>query len=119
MDLTGWAVDRTAGVPKKARFTFGQRLDEKGNRPMTLSVLQDRCVLEHLAHGEQPDGRRPDVQAWAMREDIEVLMLREELLAGAWQAPGGPMVRERPYDLRGNAISAMETLGRLLGLLKP
>lgn len=26
-DLVGWTMDRTADIPKNARFTLGQRLD--------------------------------------------------------------------------------------------
>lgn len=35
MDLTGWTMDRTADIPKNARFTFGQRIDN-----LTLDALQ-------------------------------------------------------------------------------
>lgn len=34
VDLTGWTLDRTAGLPKSHRFTFGQRLDN-----LTLDAL--------------------------------------------------------------------------------
>lgn len=33
-DVLGWTLDRTAGLPKSARFTFGQRLDN-----LTLDAL--------------------------------------------------------------------------------
>lgn len=34
MELTGWTLDRTADIPKNARFTFGQRVDN-----LTLDAL--------------------------------------------------------------------------------
>jgi len=35
MELTGWTLDRTADIPKNARFTFGQRMDN-----VTLDAVQ-------------------------------------------------------------------------------
>jgi len=35
MELVGWTLDRTADIPKNARFTFGQRMDN-----LTLDALQ-------------------------------------------------------------------------------
>lgn len=65
---------------------------------MTPRALKRLCTLENLATAENllaasrramlGKKRRPDVQTWAMREEAEVLALREELLSGAWQ-PGG------------------------------
>jgi hypothetical protein len=34
-EFCGWTLDRTNGIPKGQRFTFGQRLDER-----TLTVLE-------------------------------------------------------------------------------
>jgi len=70
---------------------------------MTPRTLQRLCTLKNLASAEnllvasrramRHKRRRPDVQAWAMREEAEVLALREELLGGAWQ-PGGYRIFE-------------------------
>ena len=40
-EFCGWTFDRTAGIPKSQRFTFGQRIDA-----ITLDVLQliVRCI---------------------------------------------------------------------------
>jgi len=40
-EFCGWTFDRTAGIPKSQRFTFGQKLDEK-----TLAMLLHitRCI---------------------------------------------------------------------------
>ncbi len=38
----GWTLDRTASLPKSARFTFGQRLD---NLTMDALLLVTRAVL--------------------------------------------------------------------------
>ncbi len=64
---------------------------------MTPRALKRLCTLENLASAENllaasqraMKGKRyrPDVQAWAMREEAEVLAMRDELLSGAWQ-PG-------------------------------
>lgn len=64
---------------------------------MTPRALKRLCALENLASAENlliaskraMKGKRyrPDVQAWAMREEAEVLAMRDELLSGAWQ-PG-------------------------------
>lgn len=34
-EVCGWTFDRTAGIPKSQRFTFGQRIDS-----ITLDILQ-------------------------------------------------------------------------------
>ena len=34
-EFVGWTLDRTAGIPKSQRFTFGQRIDA-----YTLDVLE-------------------------------------------------------------------------------
>ena len=34
-DLLGWTLDRTAGLPRSQRFTFGQRIDQ-----ITLDCLE-------------------------------------------------------------------------------
>ncbi len=64
---------------------------------MTPRALKRMCTIENLASTENllaashraMKGKRyrPDVQAWAMRAEAEVLTMREELLTGAWQ-PG-------------------------------
>ena len=64
---------------------------------MTPRALKPLCALENRARTDNllaaskraMKGKRyrPDVQAWAMREEAEVLAMREELLSGAWQ-PG-------------------------------
>jgi hypothetical protein len=36
MELTGWTLDRTADIPKNARLTLGQRVDN-----LTLDALQN------------------------------------------------------------------------------
>jgi hypothetical protein len=36
VDLTGWTLDRTAGLPRSHRFTFGERVDR-----LTLDCLED------------------------------------------------------------------------------
>jgi RNA-directed DNA polymerase len=57
-----------------------------------LSTLENLAALPNLLAASQRamkgKRRRPDVQAWAMREEAEVLALREELLGGNWR-PGG------------------------------
>ena len=40
-DLTGWTLDRTAGLPKSHRFTFGERVDQ-----LTLDCLE--LVIEAI-----------------------------------------------------------------------
>lgn len=35
VDLTGWSLDRTAGLPRSHRFTFGERADR-----LTLDCLE-------------------------------------------------------------------------------
>lgn len=40
-EIVGWTLDRTAGFPKNARFTFGQRLDN-----LSLDALQ--CAIRAL-----------------------------------------------------------------------
>ena len=65
---------------------------------MTPRCLKRLCTLANLAslpnlmaasrQAMVGKRRRPDVQAWAMREEAELLRLREELLSGAWH-PGG------------------------------
>ncbi|MBI4028684.1 MAG: hypothetical protein HY360_27140 [Verrucomicrobia bacterium] len=40
--LVGWTLDRTADIPKNARFTFGQRIDN-----LTLDALQMAVAAIH------------------------------------------------------------------------
>jgi hypothetical protein len=44
-ELVGWTLDRTADIPKNARFTFGQRLDN-----LALDALQS--VVKAVFTGE-------------------------------------------------------------------
>ena len=41
-DWLGWTLDRTAGLPRSARFTFGQRLD---NLTLDALLLVTRAVF--------------------------------------------------------------------------
>jgi hypothetical protein len=41
-DLVGWTLDRTAGLPKSCRFSFGQRLD---NLTLDALMLVTRAVF--------------------------------------------------------------------------
>jgi len=41
VELTGWTLDRTADIPKSARFTFGQRLD---NFTLDALLLATRAI---------------------------------------------------------------------------
>ena len=43
-EFCGWTFDRTAGIPKSQRFTFGQRIDA-----LTLDVLQHVIRAIHSA----------------------------------------------------------------------
>ncbi len=38
MELTGWTLDRTADIPKNARFTFGQRMDNLSLDALSATV---------------------------------------------------------------------------------
>jgi hypothetical protein len=64
-DFTGWTMDRTAGIPKSQRFTFGQRIDGKTLDVLALIVraihVRDRASLlgrrrrdRLFAHGPLP-----------------------------------------------------------------
>ena len=46
-EVVGWTLDRTADIPKNARFTFGQRLDN-----LALDALQS--VVKAVFTGEAP-----------------------------------------------------------------
>lgn len=46
MDLTGWTLDRTAGLPRSHRFTFGERVDR-----MTLDGLELVIEATYAAAG--------------------------------------------------------------------
>lgn len=48
VDLTGWTLDRTASLPKRHRFTFGERVDR-----LTLDCLE--FVIEAIY--APPDGK--------------------------------------------------------------
>jgi len=50
MEMTGWTLDRTADIPKNARFTFGQRVDN-----LTLDSLQQavRALRSPAGKGRQ------------------------------------------------------------------
>jgi len=50
-ELTGWTLDRTAGLPKSHRFTFGHRLDQ-----MTLDavLLATRARFSERARQPEP-----------------------------------------------------------------
>src|SRR5271157_5703519 len=49
VELTGWSLDRTAGLPKSHRFTFGQRLDN-----LTLDALLLAVQAIYSARGDKP-----------------------------------------------------------------
>jgi hypothetical protein len=45
VEVVGWTLDRTAGIPKSQRFTFGQRLDN-----LALDALQS--VVQAIFTGD-------------------------------------------------------------------
>ncbi|MEK7674437.1 MAG: four helix bundle protein [Verrucomicrobiota bacterium] len=47
VECLGWTLDRTAGLPKSARFTFGQRLD---NLTLDALMLVTRAVFSPRPH---------------------------------------------------------------------
>jgi len=49
MEVTGWTLDRTADIPKNARFTFGQRVDN-----LTLDALQEAVSALRSQAGYPP-----------------------------------------------------------------
>ncbi len=75
MDLSGWSLDRTADIPKNARFTFGQRIDN-----LTLSALQMAVRALRIKSPEQK------------REAVNELDLQLEELRVLWQ-----LVRTRQW----------------------
>jgi hypothetical protein len=49
VELTGWSLDRTAGLPKSHRFSFGQRLDN-----LTLDALLLAVEAIYSARADKP-----------------------------------------------------------------
>lgn len=45
-ELAGWTLDRTAGLPRSQRFTFGQRLDDAILDALLLSVRARYAATE-------------------------------------------------------------------------
>jgi hypothetical protein len=60
-EVAGWTLDRTADIPKNARFTFGQRLDNLALDALQLlmsggSDLPGRCQESSLTAAPAPVG---------------------------------------------------------------
>ncbi|MEY2881175.1 MAG: hypothetical protein RLZZ15_3555 [Verrucomicrobiota bacterium] len=95
VELTGWSLDRTAGLPKSCRFTFGQRLDG-----LALDALQ-LCI--RALYSERP--RKAEI----LRE----LNLVLEQMRALWR-----LVHERRWIAQGQLLHVMARLdecGRMTG----
>jgi hypothetical protein len=66
MELTGWTLDRTADIPKNARFTFGQRVDN-----LTLDALCAAVRALRSPAGSTRQGALKDLDL--MLEQLRVL----------------------------------------------
>jgi hypothetical protein len=67
-EVVGWTLDRTADIPKNARFTFGQRLDN-----LALDALQS--VVRAVYTGE----------AKPKQEHLSSLLLELEQMQALWR----------------------------------
>ncbi len=68
VEVAGWTLDRTADIPKHARFTFGQRLDN-----LCLDALQDTVKAIFAS------------EAARKIASLSELMLRLEQLQALWR----------------------------------
>lgn len=96
MELAGWTLDRTADIPKNARFTFGQRVDN-----LTLDALQD--AVRAL---RSPAGR-------LRQEALARLDLCLEQLRVLWR-----LVHQRRWISQNQLLhvqSRLEEAGRMVG----
>lgn len=96
MELTGWTLDRTADIPKNARFTFGQRVDN-----LTLDALEYA-----VAALRSPAGK-------LRQEALQRLDLCLEQLRVLWR-----LVHQRTWISQGQLLhvqSRLEEAGRMVG----
>lgn len=96
MGLAGWTLDRTADIPKAARFTFGQRVDN-----LTLDALQ-----EAVRALRSPAGK-------LRQEALQSLDLCLEQLRVLWR-----LVHQRTWISQGHLLhvqSRLEEAGRMVG----
>lgn len=91
----GWSLDRTAGLPKSARFTFGQRLD---NLALDALMLVTRAVFS-------PRPEKP-----ALLRELNLLL---EQLRVLWR-----LVEERGWISQQQLLFAngrLDEIGRMTG----
>lgn len=91
----GWTLDRTAGLPKSARFTFGQRLD---NLTLDALMLVTRTVFS------------PRAQKAALLRELNLLL---EQLRVLWR-----LVQERHWISQQQLLFAnarLDEIGRMIG----
>ena len=78
VDLIGWSLDRTAGLPKSHRFTFGERVDR-----LTLDCLE--LALEAIwapPHGKAAPLRRLNLNLEKLRVFWRLIHDRHWISAG-------------------------------------
>lgn len=88
MELTGWTQDHTADIPKNARFTFGQRMDN-----LTLDALQEAVVALRSPAGK------------LRHEALQRLDLCLEKLRGLWR-----LVHQRTWISQGQLLHVQNRL---------
>ena len=96
MELTGWTLDRTADIPKNARFTFGQRADN-----LTLDALEYAVVALRSPAGK------------LRQEALQRLDLCLEKLRMLWR-----LVHQRTWISQNQLLhvqSRLEEAGRMVG----
>jgi len=95
VEWLGWTLDRTASLPKSARFTFGQRLD---NLTLDALLLVTRAVFS------------PRPQKAALLRELNLLL---EQLRVLWR-----LVEQRRWISRQQLLFAngrLDEIGRMTG----
>lgn len=101
-DLAGWTLDRSAGLPKSQRFTFGQRLDNLALEAVLLAVRaryaaadKKRAPLEALnlkLEELRTLWRLVHARAWISRQQLFFVTGRLDeagRMAGGWLKQAG------------------------------